>query len=266
MTTGPHHEEELQDLLDGRLDGARRAEVEAHLAACAACDSLRLRLEAARAAVRSIGSVREVPAGLEGDVRAALDREDRAGGDVPRHRTSLRRWVAPALAAAAMLAVAVLVTRSPRPLALPAQAARDYEAIVRGTARLEVTATDATELERFFAGRGLGFRVRVLDLDMMGFALEGGSVEPFGGRPGVVYVYRNAAGDRLVCRMYAGRLEDVPPTPDTRERDGFRFLVFREGAQTVVFWQEGPVICVLVGSLPSEEVVALAFAKAMAPA
>ena len=155
----------------------------------------------------------------------------------------------------------MLVTRSVRPPALPAQAARDYDAIARGTVALEVSVADAAELERFFAARGLGFPVRVFDLAMMGCR-----VEPFDGRPGVLYVYRNAAGQRLVCRMYAGRPERIPPTPDVREHNGFRFHVFREGDRTIVFWQEGPVICVLVGAMPSEEVVALAFAKAMKPA
>ena len=268
MTTGPHYDELLQDLLDGRLDGARRAEVEAHLAACLECRAVRQRLEIARAAVRSTRSEIDLPAGLEHDVLAALDREDhaRAGiGQVPA-RTFTRRWLVPALAAAAVLVAAVLVTRSVRPPALPAQAARDYDAIVRGALPLEVSVADAAELERFFAAHGLGFPVRVFDLGMMGFTLEGGRVEPFDGRPAVLYVYRNAAGQRLVCRMYAGRPERIPPTPDVREHDGFRFHVFREGERTIVFWQEGPVICVLVGALPSEEVVALAFAKAMKPA
>jgi len=263
MTIGPHFDELLQDLLDGRLDGARRAEVEAHLATCADCRAVRQRLELARAAVRTTRSEREIPTDLERDVLAALDREDlaRAGiGQVPA-RAFTRRWLVPAVAAAAVLAAAVLVTRSVRPPALPAQAARDYDAIARGTVALEVSVADAAELERFFAARGLGFPVRVFDLAMMGCR-----VEPFDGRPGVLYVYRNAAGQRLVCRMYAGRPERIPPTPDVREHNGFRFHVFREGDRTIVFWQEGPVICVLVGAMPSEEVVALAFAKAMKPA
>jgi hypothetical protein len=35
---------------------------------------------------------------------------------------------------------------------------------------------------------------------------------------------------------------------------------------TVVFWQEGDLVCVLASELPAAEVVALAVAKAMAPA
>ncbi len=269
MTTGSHYEEEvLQDLLDGRLDGARRAEVEAHVAVCPDCRAARHRIDDARAAGRSTRSQRELPAGLERDVLAALDREDLARAGVPRDRgrTSTRRWLVPALAVAAILTAAILATRLARSPELPAQVARDYEAIASGAVLLEVVAADTAELERFFAARGLGFPVRVFDLGMMGFSLEGGRVQALGGHPGVLYVYRNAAGDRLVCRMYAGRLDEIPSTPDVREHDGFRFHVFHEGARTIVFWQEGPVICVLAGTLPPEQVVALAFAKAMKPA
>ncbi len=268
MTNAPHYDEALQDLLDGRLGDARRAEVEAHLALCSDCRVARHRLDDARTAVRSTRSERELPTGLERDVRAALDREDLARGGIPeeRSRPSSRRWLLSALAAAAVLTAAVLATRLARSPELPAQVARDYEAIVHRAVPLEVVVKDTAELERFFTARGLGFPVRVFDLGMMGFTLEGGSVQALGGHPGVLYVYRNAAGNRLVCRMYAGRLEEIPSTPDVRENAGFRFHVFHEGARTIVFWQEGPVICVLAGTLPSEQVVALAFAKAMKPA
>jgi anti-sigma factor RsiW len=258
--SGPHLEEALLDLLDGRLDAPGRAAADAHLAECAACRDLRERLDAARGAVRATRVEREPPPGLAGAVRAALDREDARRG----HRI----WpVAAGLAAALLAAAAVLLLRPGGGALLPAaEAARDHEALTRGSLVLEVRLADAAELERFFAARGPGFPVRVLDLAMMGFTLEGGRVERFGGGPGVLYVYRNARGDRLVCRMYPGRVEDLPPTPDVREHGGFRFHVFREGDRTVVFWQEGQVVCVLTGALPPEQVVALAFEKAMKPA
>lgn len=41
------------------------------------------------------------------------------------------------------------------------------------------------------------------------------------------------------------------------------FFVYRRGGSTQVFWQEGPTACVLVSDLPTEDVVQLAFAKAM---
>jgi hypothetical protein len=40
-------------------------------------------------------------------------------------------------------------------------------------------------------------------------------------------------------------------------------LVYERDGVTSVFWQEGTVVCVLASDLPREEVVQLAYAKAM---
>ena len=63
--------------------------------------------------------------------------------------------------------------------------------------------------------------------------------------------------------MYEGRVESLPPTPDVRENDDIQFFVHRVGDLTVVFWQEGEVVCALVSDIDPEAVVALAFSKAM---
>lgn len=48
-----------------------------------------------------------------------------------------------------------------------------------------------------------------------------------------------------------------------REHNGIAFQVYREGDLTLVFWQEGDVVCVLTSAAPAEDVVQLAFAKAI---
>lgn len=48
-----------------------------------------------------------------------------------------------------------------------------------------------------------------------------------------------------------------------REHDGIPFQIYEAGELTLVFWQEGEVVCVLVGDGPPEAVIALALAKAM---
>ena len=54
MTSDPvHPEDEIQELLDGRLRPERRAEVEQHLAGCAECRRLREALSYVREAVRT---------------------------------------------------------------------------------------------------------------------------------------------------------------------------------------------------------------------
>jgi hypothetical protein len=65
--------------------------------------------------------------------------------------------------------------------------------------------------------------------------------------------------------MFAGSAEDLPATDDVRENGGFQFHIVRQGNVTLVFWLEGDVVCVLISRNPTDEVVKLAFAKAMRP-
>ena len=63
--------------------------------------------------------------------------------------------------------------------------------------------------------------------------------------------------------MYEGDLNQLRGPTAVRRNGDFTFLVFREEGQTQVFWQEGDVVCVLTSDIGTEEVVQLAFAKAM---
>lgn len=47
------------------------------------------------------------------------------------------------------------------------------------------------------------------------------------------------------------------------DREGISFFVYGRDGSTQIFWQEGDVTCVLVSDAPPEEVLSLAFAKAM---
>ena len=58
-------------------------------------------------------------------------------------------------------------------------------------------------------------------------------------------------------------MSELPPTDDVRQHNGITFYVHRSAGSTIVFWQEGEVVCVLVSDVPAEDVVQLAFAKAM---
>jgi hypothetical protein len=101
---------------------------------------------------------------------------------------------------------------------------------------------------------------------MMGIPLDGGVRHVLDGRPSALYSYRTATGARLVCQMYEGRLGDLPPPDSALDNKGFHFQIYTRGAVTVVFWQEGDLVCVLASELPAGEVIALAMEKAMAPA
>lgn len=286
-----HPREELQDLLDGRLPAPAAEAVRAHMATCDVCRREWVGLERARAAAALLREERDVPSDLFGAVAGTLDAEDASTRGVPvaDHRAEptadvieprsapvlrTRRWVVlSGLAAAATVGLLVWGRRRRPAPPLPLQVARDFAAVDGGTLALERRTAQVGELEAFFAQPSGGIaplRVRVFDLAMMGFTLEGGTRHVLNGVPSALYAYRTASGERIVCQMFEGGQDDLPATTDIRENNGFRFHVSRvvlgARAVTLVFWQEGDIVCVLASALPAEEVVKLAVAKAMRPA
>jgi anti-sigma factor RsiW len=247
----------LQDFLDGRLDAARQAEVRRHLEGCSPC---RNELEALRwvrdVALKQLPSD-EVPPALAARVAAALDTAPR-----PLGRLRKRTWAAAgALLAAA--AVALLLLAPPR-RDLADAVARDYAEYSTGGLALDLRSADGAAVESLFARGGIAFRTRVFDVAMMRYRLVGGRVHRLRGRPSALFVYRGPEGRILVCQMYEGMLADLPPTADVRQHNGVTFRVYRTGPLTLVFWQEGAVVCVLASDAKSEAVVQLAYAKAVA--
>jgi len=105
--------------------------------------------------------------------------------------------------------------------------------------------------------------MRVFDLGMMEYRLQGASVRSVSGRPGALVLSRGPEGRSLLCRMYEGSLAELPEPLERRTNEGITFHLYRDGDLTVVFWQEGAVVCVLVGDGDPETVVNLAYAKAV---
>lgn len=265
MTAPGHPLERLVDLLDERLGIADAAEVRGHLAVCAECRREFDWLAAGRAAALAARGDDPAPADMRVLVTAALDDVDRAAAPPGAPRQTRRvLWAGLAAAAALVLFVAGPWRQAPADPVDEAVAA--YIALRGGAADLERRTGDAAVLERFFNESVPESRVRVIDLGMMGWSLEGGALRRLGGRPSALYAYRSATGARLVCQMYQGRLSDLPAADATRAENGFEFRVYTRAGVTLVFWQEGELVCVLAADLPAADVVALAVAKAMAPA
>jgi hypothetical protein len=63
--------------------------------------------------------------------------------------------------------------------------------------------------------------------------------------------------------MYAGTVAALPAGAVERENKGIRFYIYEKKDLTMVFWQEGTVVCVLASDIGAEQVIQLAFAKAM---
>ena len=251
-----HPTEALQDAIDGRLSPDERAALEQHLATCAAC---RRELEALRWTKARLGeSARsvEVPDDLDARVRGVLDGEDRRRFP---SRSALRYGIA---AAAAGVFLIWLASRFLSP-ALPAQAAADFRAFASGALPLDTRTTDLRTLESRLQRANLPFPARVFDFGMMSYSLVGGGVHRFGDRRSALFAYRSADGRAVVCQMFEGDIGDLPPPAERRRNNDIEFLVYRDEGLTIVFWQEGAVMCVLVADGDPEAAVQLAFAKAV---
>ena len=258
-----HFDEELSQLVDDRLDGAARAEVEAHLAVCPDC---RARLEALRWLKSSLAAgtdTTDVSPELVARVTRALDDEDRR--PTRAFWRSRPFFLAASIVLVVAAAIAFFLSRSARVPTVEA-VAEDFRAFRAERLALDLKTSSPPELEEFFRRRGIPFQTRVFDFGMMKYELVGGRVHAQAGRPAALYAYRASAGaleDVMVCQMFPGSLRELPTPAAVRHHKDMAFHVFRSGELTLVFWQEGDVICVLTSGGDPETVVQFAFAKAV---
>lgn len=264
MTTeSTHLGEAIQDLLDGRVEAESRAGMEAHLAQCSQCRREREALRWVKGAVSRETARHELPVDLASAVSRALDQEDREAD--PGARPARWNWLRPAAAFGllALLGAAALLWRVGRAPNLPAAVATDYSSFRTGGLPLGLMTTDTRKVEEFFAANGIAFETRVFDLGMMGYRVVGGRVHALAGRPSALFVYEGEHGRLLLCEMYEGQLSDLPRPAAVRQHDGIGFHVYQKDGLTLVFWQEGEVVCVLASEIAAEEVIQLAFGKAV---
>ena len=110
-TESPHVHDQIEELLDGRLDHAARERVETHLAGCEDCERFRQALlrvrESLRAGLRRV----EAPPDLRASVSTALDREVEQANESPRSKGRRFRLFAAAAAAVVLIALAVCLGR-----------------------------------------------------------------------------------------------------------------------------------------------------------
>lgn len=269
MTHLERQAETLLDLVDGRLGDVAAAALREHVESCAECRAVVAELEVGRAAAARLRAVtRPVPADLTTAITHAMDQSERRTEALALPTTgtaAVSRRVTIWRVAIGVAAVLVLFTFWLWPSNEPVRAVvRDVRSATTTDELIEIRTDDPAELERALNAPGRP-RVRVIDLAMMGWSIVGGRQHVVAGRPAALYVYRDKNGVRLVCQMFVGRLAELRFTPDVRRRGEFTFRVYADGDLTLVFWQEGDLVCVLAGRAPREAVVELAMAKAMAP-
>jgi anti-sigma factor RsiW len=266
-----HHDAgDLQDAVDGRLDATARAKLEIHLVACAPCRTAYGRLRWVKSLVAAVGAPEEPPQRLRASIALALDEEDRATAAraarswMGSRSVHARTLVVAAAALVVVTTVALLVPRHPRGPVVVAGLAATFDRYRAGERPLEATTSQPERLRAFFAAKALGFEVRVLDLGMMGYQLVGGGVDVVDGYRTALLVYRADSGQVVLCAMLLGRAAELGGgAAAVRRHDGIAFHVHRLGRLTVVLWQEGATACALVSDGDPEELVRLAYAKAM---
>ena len=176
-----------------------------------------------------------------------------------------KQWLRPVLAIAAVfLALAIIggvwFARQP---SFPASVAQDFRDYQSRKIAMQLDTGDVKEMEAFFTKRGIEFQTRVFDLGMMKYQLVGGRAHELRRQPSAAFAYRGPDGQTLLCQMYPGKTTELPAGAVLRENKGIKFHIYQANGVTAVFWQEGTVVCALTSDIPTEEVVQLAFAKAM---
>jgi anti-sigma factor RsiW len=183
----PGREEKIAALVDGELDGAARAEMEAHLAGCAACSA-------------RLAELRE----LSKTVREGASRPEPDADQVRRLGRAIRRGPGGRLARAAtfakyalVAAAAVLAWSAATWWAKPSEERRMGEEIVAAHVRsllvdhlTDVASSDRHTVNPWFQGK-IDFAVGARDHGEQGFPLAGGRLDYVDGRAVAAVVYKH---------------------------------------------------------------------------
>jgi hypothetical protein len=154
----------------------------------------------------------------------------------------------------AVAALLMSVGRTPGPASKLSQ---DYTAMMAGSLAPTVQGADGPALGRSLAAAALGFTPRIVSLEPE-FTLLGGRPHRFESRPAAAWFYRSPSVDSALAEAFQGRLDDLGPPDDTRQEPGVTLHIFHKTTQTIVCWQEGPLVYAFISTIPSEVVIALA--------
>jgi anti-sigma factor RsiW len=178
---------------DGELDAANALDLERHAEVCPRCAAARERVRELRTTLATAPYFR-APAGLAGDVRAALGLDSDLAPKVERRAAW---WRGVAVAASLIIAATLAVATwrfAPRGTAADPLVAELVSAHVRSMMAdhlLDVPSSDRHTVKPWFAGR-VDFSPAVRDLSPAGFPLAGGRLDYINGRPVAVLVYRRS--------------------------------------------------------------------------
>jgi anti-sigma factor RsiW len=250
-------EADLHGYVDGRLDAARRAAVEARLATDP---------EAAQR-VQAWIAQRDALRALHADVRGEPIPEHLLHAAEQLHRRSTRlaqwrRWGG--LAASVVFAFALgwgshmqwqasgPGTNIRQTMAFAHQAAVAHAVYMPEVRHpVEVDATQQQHLVQWLSKR-LNHPLKVPNLTSAGYELVGGRLLPGGEGARAQFMYQNAAGERIT--LYLGAIEGAKQKG--MDETAFRFA--NEGGIATFYWVDQGFGCALSGKLPRQVMLQLA--------
>jgi anti-sigma factor RsiW len=190
----------VQAELDGELDAAQAASLEAHRAGCPICQAAQAEVLRARTLLRR-EPYEATPEDVRARVMARLRQAEPAGASAPSPARRWR-WVFPSLGgfglgAACAAALAFLLVLPERNDLADAIVADHIRALQPGHLE-DVVSTDQHTVKPWFDGR-IDFAPPVRDFAAQGFPLKGGRLDYLDGRPVAALVYQR---DKHVIDLY----------------------------------------------------------------
>ena len=223
----------LGGLLDGELDAANTALVEAHVARCDGCREELERLQAVRSLMRTDGVRHNAPASLVNRIAALPELSSKAAND-----NRVLRWLAPGAVGAIAASLAFLALVPP-----PSQSLVDQELVSDHVRSLQpghltdVQTTNQHIVKPWFNGK-IDFSPPVPELADQGFPLAGGRLDSINGKTVAAIVYHR--------RLHTVNLF-VWPAKDSSERS------FVKDGFAVIEWSRNGLRYAAVSDIPAPE-------------
>jgi anti-sigma factor RsiW len=140
---------------------------------------------------------------------------------------------------------------------LVARLSQQYTAVMAGTLAPDIETADPVKLADALRVNGLPFTVRVPLLEPE-FRLVGGRPTSVDNRATAAWMYRSADAEMVLVEAFAAPLADLGESDDRRVDRHPELFLYRKTTQTIVCWQDGPLVYALISTLPTEQVVRLA--------